>query len=365
MHDVGIAFGAADNRDDMREGWDEQAGGRRGRRRRRWERTPLTPEQKAYRAARRRANARLAFVAHFGAYASVCALVLFVAGFRVAMLLALSWGIGIGAHYFFTLVAPDLRRRFIADEVARELRRDAPRERRSLEDKHARSLEQLSASIAHEIRNPITAAKSLVAQMGEDPRSPESVEYANVALQELDRVERSISHLLRFAREEEFEMRDVSLADVVDSALETFRERIARIGAAVRREIATDGLLRGDAEKLRRALINLIGNALDALEHGRTPQPALELVAGDNLAGTEIWLRVRDNGPGIDPAAAERIFDPFYTSKQSGTGLGLAITRKVIDAHGGSIEVSSSPGAGTEFLITLPRRAAEPAPPGR
>ena len=80
---------------------------------------------------------------------------------------------------------------------------EVSRNRRELEDRHARNLEHLSASIAHEIRNPITAAKSLLQQMGEDPHSHENVEYAHVALQELERVERSISHLLRYARDEE------------------------------------------------------------------------------------------------------------------------------------------------------------------
>src|SRR5262249_57733345 len=78
--------------------------------------------------------------------------------------------------------------------------------RRALEGRHARSLEELSASIAHEIRNPITAAKSLVQQMEEDPRGAENVEYARVALAELERVERSVSHLLRFARGEETQL---------------------------------------------------------------------------------------------------------------------------------------------------------------
>ena len=85
------------------------------------------------------------------------------------------------------------------------------RERRVLEGRHVRSLEDLSAQVAHEIRNPITAAKSLVQQMGEDPTSAENVGYAKVALEELDRVERSVAHLLRYAREEDLRLAEVSL----------------------------------------------------------------------------------------------------------------------------------------------------------
>jgi signal transduction histidine kinase len=104
-------------------------------------------------------------------------------------------------------------------------------------------------------------------------------------------------------------------------------------------------------------LINLTGNALDALEEARTPGPRIQVISGEDLAGREAWLRVRDNGPGIAPERLARIFSPFYTSKSSGTGLGLAICKKLVDAHGGSIEVHSTPGQGTEFLLTFPKHA--------
>jgi signal transduction histidine kinase len=101
-----------------------------------------------------------------------------------------------------------------------------------------------------------------------------------------------------------------------------------------------------------------VNNALDAMEDGATPAPRIEVAAGENLAGTECWVRVRDNGPGLTPEAVSKIFSPFYTSKAAGTGLGLAISKKVVDAHGGSIEVASSPGSGAEFTITIPKQAA-------
>ena len=111
----------------------------------------------------------------------------------------------------------------------------------------------------------------------------------------------------------------------------------------------------GDAEKLRRVVINLVGNALDALEGADTPDPCVQVSAGENLASTEVWVRLRDNGPGIEPEALSKIFSPFYTSKANGTGLGLAISKKLVDAHGGSIETSSTLGEGTEFVLTFPK----------
>jgi signal transduction histidine kinase len=191
--------------------------------------------------------------------------------------------------------------------------------------------------------------------MEEDPTAAENVEYARVALEELHRVERSVSHLLRFAREEEMGARDVRMADVIDSALETFRERIARSGIELVRRQDGEGALRGDPEQLRRVIINLIGNAIDALEESGTKDPRIELAMGENLAGTQVWVRVKDNGPGIDREALQKMFSPFYTSKPNGTGLGLAISRKLIDSHHGTLEVDSQPGAGAEFVVTLPK----------
>jgi signal transduction histidine kinase len=217
-------------------------------------------------------------------------------------------------------------------------------------------METLSASIAHEIRNPITAAKSLVQQMEEDPTATENVEYARVALEELNRVERSVSHLLRFAREEEMGIGEVRMADVVDSALETFRDRVARGGIELVRRIDGEGRLEGDAEQLRRVVINLVGNAIDALDESGTAAPRIEVATGEDLAGSHVWLRVRDNGPGVDREALSKLFDPFYTSKPNGTGLGLAITKKLVEAHRGSLEVNSQPGAGAEFVVTLPKQ---------
>jgi len=312
---------------------------------------------RAYRDARRRANARLSFYTHAVAYASVClGLVFITRSPRVGLIVAASWGAGLAIHYFAAVVAPGLRRRLIAEEVGRQVEQGLSRERRAIESRNARSLETLSASIAHEIRSPITAAKSLVQQMGEDPVAPENIQYARVALEELDRVERSISHLLRFARDTELRREPVSLPAVLESAIETLRERIERSGTRLSVDLDGAPELVADAEKLRRVLINLLGNALDALEASDVEKPYLEVSAGLNLAGTEAWVRVRDNGPGIAPADRERIFSPFFTTKDDGTGLGLALSRKLIEAHGGVLEVQSEPGWGSEFVLRLPRR---------
>ena len=85
--------------------------------------------------------------------------------------------------------------------------------------------------------------------------------------------------------------------------------------------------------------------------------PNLEVALGENLVGTAVWVRIKDNGGGMDPETQKKIFRPFYTSKSNGTGLGLAITRKLVDAHNGRVELHSTPGQGTEFVLTFPKQA--------
>ena len=265
------------------------------------------------------------------------------------------WAIWLARRGYNDVLAPILERKWFEDELrwrnARDLPETAPAPAPS---EKTRSLEELSASIAHEIRNPITAAKSLVQQMGEDPTAADNVEYAKIALDELARVERSIAHLLRYARDEAFEAADVALTDVVDSALEAVKDKVDRQRVTIQRDHDGPARLRGDAEKLRRIVLHVLTNALDALDEGPTPAPSITISSGTNLAGTEVWLKIKDNGPGIPKERLAEVWKPFHTSKTHGTGLGLPITKKLVDAHGGQLEINSEPGLNTELTITLP-----------
>ena len=273
------------------------------------------------------------------------------------VLVAFFGGMPLARRAYRIYYEPRLRERFIGEEVAKRVDSSVRVQREALEGEHARSLEKLSASIAHEIRNPITAAKSLVQQMGEDPVSGENVEYARVALEELERVERSIAHLLRYAREEDMRHERTVLADVFESAIETFRDRAMREGVEITREYDGEAAIEGDPEQLRRVAINLLNNAMDALAEEAVTSPRIRVSMGENLAGTEVWVRVADNGIGMKAADRDRIFEPFYTSKSDGTGLGLSITRKLVEAHRGGIEISDpGPGQrGTTFVLTFPK----------
>jgi signal transduction histidine kinase len=311
------------------------------------------PHWKVKHRPRSKHGARISFLGHFVVYGMSLLLILFTAGPFVAMLVALAWGIGLAGHGFFGVVAPSLRERWERAEQQPAARAPAAA---AFEESRARSLEELSAAIAHEIRNPITAAKSLLQQIVEDPAGPDTPRHSQVALEELDRVERSIAHLLRYAREQPFAPSSIDMLELIEGSIELFRERAQRSGVEIVREWDDLPMLHADGEQLRQVLANLIGNALDALAAPGMTGGRIEISAGQNLAGSEVWIRVRDNGPGVSPDTAGKLFRPFFTTKPRGTGLGLSVAKKIVDRHGGTLELTppAAPG-GAEFVLHLPR----------
>jgi len=308
-------------------------------------------DQAILKRARRRARAEAGFYGHLMSYLGVIAFLalvnLMTARYPWFLWPALGWGVGLFSHYMAVFGSKVIRERYFEPAVEREVRR----EKAALQTERQADLSELSSTIAHEIRNPIAAAKSLVQQMGEDPSSLENVEYAKVAIDELDRVERRISHLLKYAKEEDFEMAPVNLATVVDAALVQMRKKLDDAGVAAVRNYIHGPTIEADGEKLRQVFSNVLDNAIDALgvvAEGRRIDLFVE------NGGSNARVRVRDNGPGIAPEKLDRVFTPFFTTKENGTGLGMAISRKIVEAHEGTIEVSSQRGEGTEFVVTLP-----------
>ncbi len=312
--------------------------------------TPLS-EDDLLRRARRRAAAETGFYAHLVTYLAVIALLalinLMTTWYPWFLWPALGWGFGVFSHWMGVFGSRKIKRRFFDPAVERELQR----EKAFMNTEKQASLDELSSTIAHEIRNPIAAAKSLVQQMGEDPQSVENVEYARVALDELDRVERRISHLLKFAKEEDYAMAPVNIATVVDGALTQLRSKLDTAKVAAVRNYITGPTVVADAEKLRQVFANVLDNAIDALDV--VPENRRIDVFIEN-GGAQATVRLRDNGCGIAPDALERIWNPFFTTKEKGTGLGMAISRKIVEAHAGTMDVASEVGRGTEFIVALP-----------
>jgi signal transduction histidine kinase len=311
---------------------------------------PLS-EEDMLRRARRRAAAETGFYAHLVSYLGVIALLAFInlmtTHYPWFLWPAMGWGFGVASHWMGVFGSRRIKRRFFDPAVERELQR----EKAYMQTEKQASLDELSSTIAHEIRNPIAAAKSLVQQMGEDPQSVENVEYARVALDELDRVERRISHLLKFAKEEDYVMAPVNISTVVDGALTQLRSKLDTAKVSAVRNYITGPTVVADAEKLRQVFANVLDNAIDAFDS--VPENRRIDVFIEN-GGQQATVRLRDNGCGIAPEKIERIWNPFFTTKEKGTGLGMAISRKIVEAHAGTMDVASEVGRGTEFVVTLP-----------
>ena len=305
--------------------------------------------------ARRRAAAEVGFYAHLQSYLGVIAFLalinLFTTWYPWFLWPALGWGAGLFAHYMAVFGSRHLKERYFDPTIEREVRR----EKEAMQTEKQADISDLTSTIAHEIRNPIAAAKSLVQQMGEDPASAENVEYAKVAIDELDRVERRISHLLKYAKEEDYRFERVNLAAVVDASLTQMKAKLDAAHVAAVRNYITGPTVDADAEKLRGVFVNIIDNAIDAFD-GVAEGRRIELFIENG--GRQATVRIRDNGGGIPPERVDRIFNPFFTTKEKGTGLGMAIAKKIVEAHTGTIDARSAVGRGTEFQVTLPLPAA-------
>jgi signal transduction histidine kinase len=314
-------------------------------------------ERQTYERARKRAQAEAGFFVHLMWYGIIIGFLFIinmmtVPGYLWVVWPALGWGFGLASHFSAVYGWRWVHDRVFQPAVAREVQREVLQEKEQLRTEKQASLDELTATFAHEIRNPIAAAKSLVQQMGEDPTSHENVEYAKVALDELARVERSVSHLLKYAKEEDYKFENVNLAWVLDGALTQMRSKLEANSVAVSRAYLSGPTVRADADKLRQVFSNIIDNAIDAME-STTGERRLEFAIQNNGAGMAA-VRIRDNGCGIADDKIAKIFNPFYTSKTNGTGLGLGVAKKVIDSHRGTIEVHSQVGQGTEFVLAIP-----------
>jgi signal transduction histidine kinase len=224
--------------------------------------------------------------------------------------------------------------------------------------RHLADLGQFSAGAAHEFRNAAAAIDGFadLALRSSDPER--SSEYVRAIRQEAQEMSRVTSDFLLFARPEAFAPEPIDLAEVA-AAASAEAER-AYPGLSVERSGEFPEAA-GSAVLLRRALVNLLRNAVEATpEERRAEGGAIALAGGRNAR--EATLSVGDRGPGVDAAARERIFLPFYSSKPRGSGFGLAIVARIAELHGGTVDVTDRPGGGALFTLRLPAEAERGRP---
>jgi two-component system sensor histidine kinase HydH len=241
------------------------------------------------------------------------------------------------------------------EETNKQLRRAEAEARRS---ERLAALGQMSAGLAHEIRNPLGVIKGSAEMLSQKLTGdqPLAAELAGYISSEVDRLNALVARFLDFARPMQIEAKPHRINELVDRALESVEHQFPHASVRVERDYA-DALpeVLVDEQLCERVFINLIQNAFQAMDGNQPASSTLKLAINPENAQAPIGVSVvvEDTGPGVLPELREQIFNPFFTSKKDGVGLGLAIVAKILDEHGGSIRLEDAPH-GARFRVFIP-----------
>lgn len=233
-------------------------------------------------------------------------------------------------------------------------------ERVSAENAAMAAMGQLTTGLAHEIRNPLNAAKlqlelldRAAQKLDPQPAGDKIRERAAIVREEVDSLSRMLEEFLSLARPRNMRRRPVELGALVKEVVELHGPLAAAEGITLEAEVPGNlALVQADREKIKQVLVNLLSNAVDAMRQ----QEGGRAIVGARTTDDGGWVEVTvaDTGPGLDPALAEQLFQPFVTSKPAGTGLGLSIVHRIIEQHGGTVALEPREGGGTVARFTLP-----------
>ncbi len=244
---------------------------------------------------------------------------------------------------------------------------DRLREQRTLEGRlrraeRASAIGRLAAAVAHEIRNPLNLISLSIDHLGSEYRPPDPAsarEHAGIigsVRDELTRLNRMVTDFLSYGRPPRLALRDCRVDEILDEVLSLTAAKARDQKIEVVRRLDPDlPTVRADTEGLRTCFLNVAINAIQAMATGGRLE--VEAATGCTPAGEPtVRISFRDTGGGIESVDQERIFDPYFSTREAGVGLGLAITQRIVQDHDGTIQVESVPGAGTVFRIEVPVR---------
>ena len=223
------------------------------------------------------------------------------------------------------------------------------------------SLGRLSAGVVHEINNPLAGilnySRLMNRILGKGVLEPENQakfsRYLGLMESESQRISQIVSSLLTFSRKSTPKTGDVSVVDLVHKCVLLSQHRMRLCNIELHQKIPPDiPTIQGDSNQLQQCLINLIFNAMDAMDNGGI----MDIIAGYNIPEKNVFIQVKDTGHGITPKDRQRIFEPFFTTKDEGygVGLGLSIVFGIMEGHGGRVGVESIPGKETCFTLYFP-----------
>ena len=212
------------------------------------------------------------------------------------------------------------------------------------------ALGTMAAGMAHEIKNPLASIKGMTQVLPDNLDDPEFIsDYAEMIPRQLDRINRIVENLLKAGRTLKLEIREIDLNNVIDEVLGFNANLCKKSGIEIKKKLTSLPLIKADPDQLQQVFTNLILNAVQAMPGGGV----LSIRSG--VHNNElICVMIMDTGQGIPADKINRVFDPFFTLKEKGTGLGLFTAFRVLQEHGGSIDVVSQPGKETRFTLWLP-----------
>jgi len=219
------------------------------------------------------------------------------------------------------------------------------------------SLGHLAAGVAHEIRNPLNAIGLSLQRMKREFLPPDGssreafVGFTDVISKEIRRVNDIVEQFLTLARPLPLNVQRASLEELLNRLITLFQEEASSHHIEIHREIPSDlPSIPIDSDRLTQAFINIIKNGMEAMEQGGTLRVQVRVLRN------QVEVVIADSGSGIPPDQLEKVFNYYYTTKETGTGLGLSIAHRIIEAHGGQLELESQAGSGTKVKVTLPVR---------
>jgi signal transduction histidine kinase len=222
-------------------------------------------------------------------------------------------------------------------------------EREMARVKRLAEIGQMTAAIAHELRNPLTSIRGAAQMMRSETKIERAREWAEVVLEEVADLERLCNEFLDFARPVEVAPEEVNLAELVGEVLahDAAFLRQAKVVVSYSRG-KREPIIMGDSVRLSQAVRNLIRNAVEAMPEGG------RLTVSVSKSAKGVRLSIADEGEGMTEEQLGRLFTPFYTTKPHGTGLGLCNVKKTVEAHRGSMDVKSKRGKGTTVTMVFP-----------
>jgi len=235
--------------------------------------------------------------------------------------------------------------------ILRDLREIRELQQQIRRSERLASLGRLASGVAHEIRNPLSSIKGFAQYFSDKfKKGGEDESYAEIMIQEVDRLNRVITQLLDFARPKELRPHPYPLSQVLEHPLRLIQTDLDKRRIKLIKSPFPEAKINVDSDQITQALLNIFLNAIESMENGGE----LHVETSSRPERRAVEIRISDTGSGIAQEDLPRIFDPFFSGKRKGTGLGLAITAKIIEAHEGEMSVESEAGKGTTFRLYFP-----------